>query len=661
MTLKYILLILALLVIQPLCGDDFDSLLDDYKQASDLSNKTKDEAVGNLIVYTRDDIERMQANTLKDILKSMRFFSYQENRLGRPDLINTDPLVSNSASIRIYLNEHELNGPLFGSGFISFGDIELDFIDHLEIYQGFPTFDFGTEPATIVVRLYSKTAKHDSGGKLKGQLGTYGSNILSSYIAEELEDISYFAYASRREEQRKDRYYNSHSLQRDKRTERVYLSLSSDNHHLELHGSHSKSNGFLGNSFSIDSPLAQPGSTDVPSDTMIRNRYLSLSLHSTLQNKTLDLTASVMKSLQESSFEYNPSLSYRPNPAPLGQLQINSLNGQVKEDSYTLGLTKKLTVDDHIFSTGLKFRHNHFDLTELNPDASLFSGIPIPLSLSTHIEPYTSTDIYAAFVQDEYTIDENQIVTLSVMLERYHNKHTDIEDKTLFQSRFGYIFTNVNWISKTFLTHEEFAPEPYQVVIPSAQYANPNLKESSYLSFLQELSYQTESTQSKLILGYNKTKDFAVPDELTLQLKNNEADLNVLLFGLEESITFNDNDKLEIQAYVLALDTNGTGNYVSSHGLQVRMLNTIDKFDLFNELIIREKESSLSHNGHDYNLGVIYHVTDDLQFNLKGENLFDNSSQQDYLTKINSITQEQSYITAPINDRRIWLGMELLF
>ena len=60
-------------------ADDFDTLLHDYHQASDLSLKTKNEAIGNIIVYTRNDLERMQVNSLKDVLKSMRFFSYREN------------------------------------------------------------------------------------------------------------------------------------------------------------------------------------------------------------------------------------------------------------------------------------------------------------------------------------------------------------------------------------------------------------------------------------------------------------------------------------------------------------------------------------------------------------------------------------------------------
>ena len=650
-----------LLIFFPICllANDFDSLLQNYKQAAELSNKTKDEAVGNLIVYTRDDIERMQANTLKDILKSMRFFPYEENRIGQSDLINVDPIVNGSGSIRVYLNEHELNSPLLGSGFMIFGDIELDFIDHLEIYQGFPAFDFGTEPATIVIRLYSKTAEHHSGGKIKAQLGTYGSNTLSAYLADESDGLSYLAYASRRENERKNSYYEGQSLLRDSRNERVYLSVKTDQHHFELHGSHTKAGGFIGNILSIDSPFSIPGSSTVPNDSLIRSKYMSASIHSQFQDKTLELTASIMKSTKDSSFQYNPAFSFRPNLVPLGQIHVNSTQGRVLEDSYTLGMTKKWLYDKHTFSTGLKFRHNSFDLTNAS-DLFLFTGSVIPLPDSSYEQPYNNTDIYAIFAQDEYALNENQIITLSLMLEHYHNKHTDIEDKTLTQARLGYILTHEAWVAKTFLTHEEFAPEPYQIVTPAALYSNENLDKSTFISILQEVSYQTSQTLTKFILGFNKTKGFPIPDA-TLKLQNSSDDLNVILTSIEETISFNQNDKLEIQVYSLSLDNTGSYAYSPTHGGMIRMLNSYHQFDFFNEFIVLEKQSNLSHNSHDFNTGVIYHATNDLQFNLKAENLFQNSAEQDYTTQIDAITQNINYLTEPINDRRIWIGMELLF
>ena len=175
-------------------GDALDTLLQNYKKESELSNKTKNESAGNLIVYTRDDLERMQVESLKDILKSLRFFAYAENRIAQPDILNQDPIAYYSKSVRVYLNENELLTAITGSGLILFGDMEMDFIDHVEIYQGFPSFDFGIEPATIVIRLYTKTVEHDEGGRVKATLGTYGANKQNAYYAHSDDEYSYFVY-----------------------------------------------------------------------------------------------------------------------------------------------------------------------------------------------------------------------------------------------------------------------------------------------------------------------------------------------------------------------------------------------------------------------------------------------------------------------------------
>ena len=73
--MKY-LFILAILYASTVCASEIDALLEKYKSESELSKKTKNENAGHLIVFTRDDLERMQVETLKDVLKSTRFFRF---------------------------------------------------------------------------------------------------------------------------------------------------------------------------------------------------------------------------------------------------------------------------------------------------------------------------------------------------------------------------------------------------------------------------------------------------------------------------------------------------------------------------------------------------------------------------------------------------------
>jgi len=650
-------------------AEDIGNLLNDFEEASDLSHKTKNEAAGNLIIYTRSDIERMQANTLKDLLKSMRFWNYKESRMGQPDLLNVDPLLYNSSSVRIYLNDHELFNPLMGSGFVLFGDMELDFIDHVEIYQGFPSFDFGTEPATIVIRLYSRTAKHDEGGRVKAQIASYGSNSLSAYYAQESEGISYFAYASRRDENRENIDVEDKSLQRDKRRERVYISIGSHNHRLELHASKLTSDAFLSGTTSvIDPTLATSNAASLPDNADVDNMFFSAAVHSTFQDKSLIFDASVLKSTSDVDTLYKNPLAFRPNytnppenPLPTGQFQVNSIDQTVEESSYTLGLTKKFYSQNNTFSTGIKFRHNSFDLTDTKIDGYLnVGGIPINVPL-TQQQPYNTTDIYSAFIEDQYSFNENHLISFSLMSQYYHNRHTElVKSDTLWQRRLGYVFTNEAWVAKSFFSQEEFFPAPLTTVSPSFAFGNPNLSKSKYQSYLQEISYKHNRSLSRLIFSFTKNKNLDVLNPESLVVENTQDDMNVRLLSFEESISFRQNDKLELQAFVTSIDRPNASSYSSTHGGMIRLINTIDKFDIFNELVLREKANSRLHNAHDYSAGIIYHVTKDLMLNVKGENIFDDGFEQEYIEQID-VTGNVKRINAPTIDRKFWFGMELLF
>jgi iron complex outermembrane receptor protein len=395
-------------------AQDLEDLLTDLKQATDLSEKTRNEAIGNLVVYTRDDIERMQANTLKDLLKSVRNVNYQESRIGQPDSFNTDPLIYGSSVIRIYLNEHELVSPLVGSGFILFGNMELDFIDHVEIYQGLPSLKNSSEPAAYVIRLYTRTAEHDAGGRVKAQVGTYGSNSFSTYYTQELEDYSYFAYVSRRDDKNEDIDHNGKALSKDKMTQRLYVSLSSDDNVIELHASKSKAKALMGSSFSITSALADPNTSDTPEDTNLDNdKYFSLSWLSYFQDKSLTLSVSAMSSKTTYNATYSPALDYRP----LGPItEINSVDQIIKEDSYTIGLLKEFKLGKNHISTGMKFRHKKFNMTDIDVLGYNYPNTT-PIVISGYDQPYDSTDISSVFIEDEYQLSDTQIISVSLMYQ----------------------------------------------------------------------------------------------------------------------------------------------------------------------------------------------------------------------------------------------------
>ena len=161
------LVFLCLLSSSMLYAENVDSILQEYNQKNDLSQKTIDENKGHLILFTREKLEKMHAKTLKDVFKTTPMIYYHENRYALPDPLTSgafEPYRSNF--IRLYVDGVEITQGWMGSGLMLYGDVNIDFVDHIEFYYMTPSFETTVEPAYLTVFLYSKDPKRDPGGKL---------------------------------------------------------------------------------------------------------------------------------------------------------------------------------------------------------------------------------------------------------------------------------------------------------------------------------------------------------------------------------------------------------------------------------------------------------------------------------------------------------------
>lgn len=630
-------------------AEGIDSLLNEYEQESELSKKTKDESAGNLIVYTRDDLERMQVESLKDILKSLRLFAYTENRMGQPDILNQDPLNYYSSSIRVYLNENELATGITGSGLIAFGDMEMDFIDHVEIYQGFPSFDFGIEPATVVIRLYSKSAQHDEGGRAKINISTNGANKENVYYTNQENGLSYFIYANHTDNKKESHTHSythidtqgatppsphTETLEHSTETNRFYGSVGTENHTVDFHLMQTKGDALLG-----------PRIGSLPDNTYKENNYINLSTNSKFMDDSLILNLSYIKSTIEYLSEYVTGKSPYPiaDTDPLIN-QITSYNQKVDEDIFTAALKKKWDLESHALTLGVQYRYKTFDMSERR-----INGSPNPKP-----QPYDKEDIYSVFIQDLITLDENNLVTLSVMDQEYV-RNDDVDNQNTLQLRFGYIYTNREWVAKTFISSQEFATEPFMLI------ANPALKEVTYKSILQEVSYKTEQTLSKVIVGFGNSENMIIPDldPLTPPIKNSPLKVDLRTAIAEFTYYFSEKDRLELQANYWCIESPEDVNADPTEHMSyiVRMLNSLSKFDIFNELVIHTGYTDID-DSFDYSAGVKYQVNRDFHLNIKAENIFDNSLDSDYY---NQIVPTVDKVVIPTVERRFTFGMEYLF
>ena len=631
--MKALLIILIFVLFSYAQG--IDSLLNKYEKESELSKKTKDESAGSLVIYTRDDLERMQVESLKDILNSLHFFSYAENRLAQPDILNQDPISYYSKGIRVYLNESELLSPIAGSGLILFGDMEMDFIDHVEIYIGFPSFEFGVEPATMVIRLYSKTAEHDEGGRVKATLGTYGTNKQNVYYTNKEDDFSYFIYANRTDDKKDTYIHDGETLRRDLQTNRFYGSLSTTNHRIELHALKSEGDMFLTSAVG-----------NVPRDTYKGADFIGLSTNSKFLDDSLTLNLSYTNSVNDFSSEY-PSGVGNGIPVSFAPfVEFHSYAQTIKEESFTSSLKKEWDLDSQTITLGVRHRYKHFDLTDL-----VFSIPTSPVS-----QAYKTENVYSIFLEDLININDNNLITLSIMDQEYVRKG-EVENQNTVQLRLGYIYTNKNWVAKTFLSSQEFASEPYMTISP--QYGNAELAPEKYTSIIQEVSYSTPNTISKVFLAYGKYENMPIIDTAFI-IQNSQEDVASHLAGAELTLLFSKKDKLELQANYFYLESPYLDDSTTHYNYVIRMLNSINNFDIFNELAIHTGYDNVD-NGYNYSVGVKYELNDDFHINFKGDNIFNSGLEQSFINQMDLSGNVTDRVTVPKIERRFTFGMEYLF
>ena len=621
------LLVLTLFV-STLAAENIDTLLKEYQAASELSYKTKDESAGNLIVYTRDDLERMQAQTLKDLLKSLRFFPYYESRIAQSDALNLDPISNNSKAVRVFLNDHEMASPLGGSGFIYFGDMELDFIDHVEIYTGFPSFDFSLQPAFVIIRLYTKSALHDEGGKLEGYLGTNDSYQYNMYYTNKEDAFSYFAYLGQYNNKRESQQSYSSNLQRDQLRSRFYGSLSNAHHKVELHVVQSINDAFLGTNF-----------THTILDDSFSYNYFSLSTSSDFLDNTLIFNNSYTKI--DSSYNEDYVTPFAPVNASTFMKNRN------KEEMFTSLLKKEYSLESHTFNIGIEYQYKHFNITDIT-----YNGIALPMQ-----QPYSTENIFTLFLQDSIKFNSSHELLLSIM-DEYYTRNENVYEPNNLQGRLGYNYLTSSFNAKSVLAYQQFATQPYMLISPV--YGNADLISENYTSATQEFTYMQDRYLASIVGMYSQLENYPILDFQTGKVVNNEKTLDMLSVAFMFKYHYRQKDSFEFNYNYLNTSSLYDSKRNENSNILLRSLNTIGDFDLFNEALILWTPHE-SRTAFDYSMGIIYHANDDLTLQLKGENLFNQGIQGQYYNGYDKDNDTINIIKTQIIDQKVWLGMGWLF
>ena len=616
-----------------------DALLLDIEKKTDLSQKTQLANSGVSFVYTRDDINRMQITKISDILKSinpMAPVGYNENRYGVADPFyagTNHPYMS--SQIRVYIDNQEITSGMYGGGLVSVGDLNIEWVDHIEIYTLSPTYEYSTESTSTLIKLYSKSAKKDQGGKVKIGAGSYGASFINAYYADVLEKWSYFAYVSKNQDKRKKYYTNDTEISRDNDTSLLLATLSNKNNHILLLAKARDNDGFLG-----------PGMSGSPTDAQLKSDLV----HIGYDTKVGDFSYLI-------SYEYfNLHSAYVYDATPIqsapyyGLFPTASNYTNAHTHTFTGELKYQFQVTSHSFITGLKYREKRytFDKAEQN-------GIDISAS------PNNMQSIATAYIEDQYHIQDHAIVTAGVEYSEVRN-NASLQDDNMLMYRLGYTATTEHITSKTIVSHMEMSLDPYLInsntflASPKSSY---DLKKIDTIT--QDLIYETDVDKYEFIVNYISVKNYLFPNKEG-KLAVYKKDVHMAGINARYTYRYNRFDKIFLEgAYrqIKDLPIVSTDTY-KSYLAKLQTLNSFGKFDIFNELLYT-RDNLAKVNNYDYTAGIKYNYSKDFIASIKGENLFNKARKTVYYRRSPvTFTPMQPLKASPI-DKKIVVNVEYYF
>lgn len=572
-----------------------DELLSQYREASELSHETKQEKSGHITIFTRADLDKMQAYTLNDVFKTIKMFSLKNSAFGPTALVKSPYSAQSMSSVKIYINSYEVTSITAGTGIAQFGQMGLNFIDHIEVYQASNAIAFHGEPGNMVIKLYTKDPSRENATVAQGSIDSNGGGRGQIIDAQNFGEYSYLANidlsANRFD---KERNANNKELSRDSGRGQLYLNFAKkEDYFIEGGISSEKSDIFNGFAHNVEG-----------GDLSSTYSYLQFTKYFPSQTELM-----VSGTYEKINLKSSDALGI---PLFDGSLS-NTLDATTGSYTYDVVLRKRHSYGKHNFLFGAEAKMKTFFLDSLQSDGIDKEYLLGPKQL----------DIYMLFAEDSYDINDAHQITFGAKANYYDNHLTKADTEYIL--RLAYLGKLSETLSlKGFIQKGYVYPIFSQTTFSPTITPNPNLKASKNRVIKAEIEYKKEALTLTLGVGTSKAKDGLVFNNALKQYINNTQSSDFSQFSLTLEYKFDTDNKLITEGFRTYKDNY---SFTSDSGALVQLYSTFGKFDLYNELLYRSSYVGVDgvyvDAGYDYTAGLIYHHSKHLNIKLKGENIFD--------------------------------------
>lgn len=594
-----------------LFAQDLQLLLDNYKlETSNLiSKKTKKESLGHIVTYTQQDLEMMNANVLKDILKTLPKISMQTNFYGVSNLTYAGNPNSTSTSMRVYIDDQEVSSVETLSPWLMYADYPLEHISHIEVYYGESTLLLGNEAAKLTVKLYTKKPYTIEGGILKNSISSFGSYSSSVVLAEELEKSSLLLMLNTTQIDKPTFKLKNGNVQNDSKNEYGYFAYRQDDYKLSGGFAQVKKDNFI--SLAADSALDSSQSDH-------KEYFIEVSKNFNDSNGKMYLS---YNHSEKNSFDKNKEGILL---API--IDFNSINTtmpkEINEDltfkKYDFGISNIFEFDDYSLFLAGAVKHKTYEINSRDA-VYLDNSTQDNLKLSD----ITQETIFSLLSEYSYYLNDSNILIANLKYDKY-KKNANFKDFDFLTSRIGYISSVNEKLNLKFFATKNFTP-PSIREIDFATKENKDLKNEDKNILTFEINYGDEKENISLFLNYLEIKDMIILDISKAGYINYEGDFNAKGFSLSYKKYFTPHNKIDLNYYSYINSVNNYGSPRS--GGTIRAYQMFGDFNFYEELIYKQKykynKELKIKESFNLSLGLNYKISKDLELTFKANNILD--------------------------------------
>ncbi|MRJ03153.1 MAG: hypothetical protein GXO19_02135 [Epsilonproteobacteria bacterium] len=623
------------LLMVPLLGEDLslDQILNRLAIEDDLSKKTIEESAGSVIVFTREDLDRMEIKSLAEVIEKIPFMRFNENEYGLTDPGYHPFQPPNANLIKLYIDDREVIDAMGTGGLQLFSQMDLGYIDHIEIYFGAVSFTIGIEPSLAIIKLYTKEPDRENANIIDLSYATYGTHDLNFYGAQELEDYSYLIYYDHKVVRRPKVSYNGTPLSRNKHIDMVGCKITKGGVRFDFSILNGGYDSFISKTISLE-----------PRDpkTYLKNLYTGLYYK-----------GDGWKAL--TNFSYYNINTHSSSPKLQGVLPVENppyiypykeMYFHIHESLIDGEVSREFKVDNWKFLVGTKGRVRSTEFLE-----SRYGEI------EKGKNRYQGDRTLTAYFEGNYLFDQSNIVTCSFKRDFIYEDL--VENYYRSSWRLGYIRNSEEYTVKLFAIETGLVPQPI-IFIEQEIWGNLQepLRQGKTRVVSGEFIKRFDGGFYSFMGGRVTYKDFFVRDPRSRKITNSpkRQKIDSLLFRTHYRWN-GERDKVVFRYYLSWLHRNETNLY---RGGDLTLYKGLGKVDGYTSLIYRDGYSGLK-AGYDLHLALSYQPNRRTTLYLKGINLLHKALKSNYYGFDPFRGELLTLRGVDTIDRTVWFGMEYQF